>query len=847
MGQKKWRIFISSSHGSEEDTRARDTLALDMETRWGVEPVLYSRPDFSSGYGVSILQNCYHALNSCDFVILILNHIYGSPAENTAYSYTENEYRYAVEHGIPVLKLVGQEVLRDAITYGNLSSDDERTAFLAEKAGCYDDPARVFSFVLSIKNQDRDSTMFPYPDEQPEVITDIARTRIADYGLHVFGERLLSEQITRLENRLASDIFSLSGTPTFLDTRYSVYPATGKEESALSDIVGLMADRESHRLLIAGEAGCGKSTLLQNAYLRAARSFRDAWRESSIPLPIPVYLSLTGRGGTYDFSKNGLADLWREVFPERVFPVFLSLDNLSFDYYIDALDEACDGIAAEQVKTIVEGLVKAPNAHSMVLSTRKHLVKDLELYGLVGRFSHRFEIYGWDDENIRDYIRHHTDPDDAARILLAIHGIQSHRGDSGYFAPLLIKLVLWNIQREGVDAFFDRTNGCARFTIGLLLRYTVEALCRQELSKRELLSDDAVHAHLQVLFDFCWHLHCTSDKRIRGKELLEEIRCAAGIADPTPFIRHFYDLSREFRPTSIHLQFEEYFLAEKALALLGSRESTGELYKNSFFLSSEANRMIADLISVESSDKKAALLDNLFRQYRATKNHSQRIMILYLMPRLVMMEKTILPRLTAFMKKELHKHLKRKNHLEVIVILNCLTQLEDFEAEQLYYHLIREDTEFNLLNRGVYLIYHQDIHAEFGYRDTENADWFRTADRFREHYGSPEKRQKFLRAVDMEIIRSFIESRQKVPEDILAVYGSISEEDLMNQTLHAPILTKTGVQTTYLRYLLDSRRLTPEEAEVFHTDLVTSFRDLQNTIRTCCENQQETRQVVCNN
>ncbi|MGN1207612.1 MAG: NACHT domain-containing protein, partial [Eubacteriales bacterium] len=572
------------------------------------------------------------------------------------------------------------EVLRDAIAYGNLASDDERTAFLAEKAGCYDDPARVFSFVLSIKNQDRDSTMFPYPDEHPETITNIARTRIADYGLHVFGERLLSEQITHLENRLASDIFSLSGKPTFLDTRYSVYPANSKGESALADIAALMANRESHRILIAGEAGCGKSTLLQNAYLRAARSFQNTWRESSVPLPIPVYLSLTGRGGTYDFSKTGLEDLWREVFPERAFPAFLSLDNLSFDYYIDALDEACDGIAAAQVKTVVEGLVKAPNAHSMVLSTRKHLVKDLELYGLVGRFSHRFEIYGWDDENIRDYIRHHTGTDDAARILSAIHGIQSHRGDSGYFAPLLIKLVLWNIQQaNGVDAFFDRTNGCAHFTIGLLLRYTVEALCRQELSKKPLFSDDAVQAHLQVLFDFCWRLHCASDKRIRGNELLEESRCAVGIAeDPTPFIRHFYDLSREFRPTSIHLQFEEYFLAEKALALLGSRESTGELYRNAFFLSSEANRMIADLISIEPSDKKAALLDNLFRQYRATKNHSQRIMILYLMPRLVMTEKVILPRLTAFMKKELHKHLKRKNHLEVIVILNLLTQLEDF-------------------------------------------------------------------------------------------------------------------------------------------------------------------------
>ena len=246
-------------------------------------------------------------------------------------------------------------------------------------------------------------------------------------------------------------------------------------------------------------------------------------------------------------------------------------------------------------------------------------------------------------------------------------------------------------------------------------------------------------------------------------------------------------------------------------------------------LSSEANRMIADLIAIEPYEKRKILLDNLKLHYARTTDHSQKLVILYMMPRLVMTEPELLRHLCSFMQKRLRHHLRRKAYLESIAILNWLSQLEDYTAEQRYFRLMTSIPDFDLLNRGVYLVYHQDVKETYGYSDRDRCEWNRTADRFREHFNSSENRQKFIRPIDMTVIRSFIEDRGSVPPPILETYGSVSEDELVQRTLYAPVGNGTSTQT-YLQYLISHGKLTAKGAVAFERHLRETYRALRASI-----------------
>lgn len=824
----RWRIFISSSHGTKQDEAARELLAKEMDEQWGVSPILYTRPDFPIAYDSTIRENCLRALDSCQCVLLLINSIYGATVPEIGASYTEDEYRHAVANGIPVVTLVSDRVQKDAFRYRTLPSED-RQAFLTACASVYDDPARLFAWVLDIADaadRERQSTiLFPYAEDEPSRLPTIALARLRGLSRYFIEAYLVREQARAVGAKLSYDIFSLGTDTAAVDVAYESAPAEAPDIDLVSSIHARMKEQAGVRIILSGDAGSGKTTAVERAYAAATRAYEADPRGGSAP--IPLFFSLSDRGADYALSDRLLRDLWNELAPRgTAYPSFLVSEGLSFDYYLDALDEVCDGISASQLDALVTSVLSLPTAHSILLSTRRHLVKALELYGRISAFHYRYRLLGWDRAQILRFVGTHTPAEEAAWALTALDRLQTEKHEGTHLTPLIVKLVLWNICNEGILAFKTRTS---HVTVGLLLRRTVDAMCRQELRRRGGDPDAMAATALRLLRTFAWRIH-RADGALTDVSLLQKtLESEFGLPHQFSPIPLFYAVS-SYRATPIHLQFEEYLLAEQAIALMSEPASTGELYRDQTILSSETNRMIADLIAVEPREKREALIGNLKTHYAATTNHQERIVILYMMPRLVMSEPKLLPSLCIFLQKELKRHLRHKHHLECIAILNWFTQLEDHAAEQQYYRLLTTSPAFDSLNRGVYLIYHRDVREEFGYTDDEGAAWNQTADRFREHFYSPEDRQKFLRPIDMTIIRSFIETHGSVPAPIRETYGSVDEDELVERTLYAPA---DGSTQPYVRALIARGKLTIATAASFETHLRETYRALRASIDSC--------------
>ncbi len=94
--EKYYTVFISSTYEDLKEERAAVTRLLLKIHCFPIEMELFSSSNNSQWSDIR------DAIDNCDFYLLILGGRYGSLLENWM-SYTEKEYRYAKEKGIPVL------------------------------------------------------------------------------------------------------------------------------------------------------------------------------------------------------------------------------------------------------------------------------------------------------------------------------------------------------------------------------------------------------------------------------------------------------------------------------------------------------------------------------------------------------------------------------------------------------------------------------------------------------------------------------------------------------------------------------------------------------------------------
>ncbi len=115
----KPRIFISSTFYDLK--YIREDLA-NFVRLYGYEPVLFEDGDIGYTPGKTLDSSCYESMRNSDMVILIIGCEYGSAASGEKkdefkeyMSVTRNEFRMAVESGIPIFVMIDKKVM---VEYG---------------------------------------------------------------------------------------------------------------------------------------------------------------------------------------------------------------------------------------------------------------------------------------------------------------------------------------------------------------------------------------------------------------------------------------------------------------------------------------------------------------------------------------------------------------------------------------------------------------------------------------------------------------------------------------------------------------------------------------------------------
>ena len=149
----KPRIFISSTFYDLK--YIREDLANFVRS-YGYEPILFEDGDIGYTPGKNLDSSCYESMRNSDMVILIIGGEYGSAASGEKkdefkeyMSITRNEFRTAVESGIPIFVMIDKKVMAEygvyEANYIAIEKDIMKMTFPTTKN------VNVFRFIKEIK------------------------------------------------------------------------------------------------------------------------------------------------------------------------------------------------------------------------------------------------------------------------------------------------------------------------------------------------------------------------------------------------------------------------------------------------------------------------------------------------------------------------------------------------------------------------------------------------------------------------------------------------------------------------------------------------------------------------
>lgn len=149
----KPRIFISSTFYDLK--YIREDLANFVRS-YGYEPVLFEDGDIGYTPGKNLDTSCYDSMRNSDMVILIIGGEYGSAASGEKkdefkeyMSVTRNEFRTAVEFGIPIFVMIDKKVMAEygvyEANYDDIEKENRIMVFPTTKS------INVFRFIKEIK------------------------------------------------------------------------------------------------------------------------------------------------------------------------------------------------------------------------------------------------------------------------------------------------------------------------------------------------------------------------------------------------------------------------------------------------------------------------------------------------------------------------------------------------------------------------------------------------------------------------------------------------------------------------------------------------------------------------
>lgn len=98
--EKKYQVFVSSTYEDLQEERKKVMEALLQMNCFPVGMEYFNASDSSQWEVIRSL------IRECDYYVLIVAGRYGSIEEESGKSYTQKEFEYAIEHGVPVISFV---------------------------------------------------------------------------------------------------------------------------------------------------------------------------------------------------------------------------------------------------------------------------------------------------------------------------------------------------------------------------------------------------------------------------------------------------------------------------------------------------------------------------------------------------------------------------------------------------------------------------------------------------------------------------------------------------------------------------------------------------------------------
>lgn len=114
---KKYSVFVSSTFSDLQEERKKVIDALLQMNCFPIGMEYFNAEDDTQW---NIIKNL---IDECDYYIIIIAGRYGSIEKESGKSYTQKEYEYAIEKGIPVLRFVHEDINR--LTGDKLEDTDE--------------------------------------------------------------------------------------------------------------------------------------------------------------------------------------------------------------------------------------------------------------------------------------------------------------------------------------------------------------------------------------------------------------------------------------------------------------------------------------------------------------------------------------------------------------------------------------------------------------------------------------------------------------------------------------------------------------------------------------------------
>ena len=128
--EKKYQVFISSTYSDLVEARVKVRDAILSMYHFPVGMELFGAADEEQWQIIS------ETIDSSDYYVLIIAQRYGSVIPEGCYdagmSYTEKEFRYALEKGIPVLAFLLDDDVAVKPEFIETKNSDKLTAFKTE-------------------------------------------------------------------------------------------------------------------------------------------------------------------------------------------------------------------------------------------------------------------------------------------------------------------------------------------------------------------------------------------------------------------------------------------------------------------------------------------------------------------------------------------------------------------------------------------------------------------------------------------------------------------------------------------------------------------------------------------